>query len=120
MKVKESLRICRSAVHSMRTLSEEANQIRTMEDAQLRDDMLLEHEKRFKKERLNYLEAFKECIKQMEGMPERGRQVLWKFYLFGFSNKEIAASLKYSLRSVCRMKQDGLKWLAEKEKFNNE
>ena len=58
--------------------------------------------------RKEYRTAVAVSIGLMEEVSEAQRKVLWRFYVLGMSNSQVARDMHYAIRSVKQMKSAGL------------
>lgn len=109
----EKLKDCKRKLESIRRLNRELEALRLPETGIIPKETISRKEKELREARFGYIKAMSTGIEAMAGMPESSRAVLWRAYMLGMSNTQIAEGLHYARRSVLRLKRAGLEWMEE-------
>lgn len=111
-----ALNACREGLDNIRSAQQDLNDLRLLHAETPIWDRLRNKEQELKQARLSYLRALAASVEQMAGMPDGMRSVMWRSYVLGMSNQEVADSLHYAKRSVCRIKKRGIAWMERHRK----
>ena len=112
----EHLKACKANLQRIKRLNGELEALREPGCRMLGAEVVAAKERELLAARHGYLRAMAAGIEAMAGMPEGPRGVLWRAYVLGLSNGQIADNMHYARRSVIRLKQAGIEWLEGKEK----
>lgn len=109
------LKDCRAGIEDIRRLNRELEELRQLNGKAPLGPAMDRTAEALRAARMGYVHSLSRVLDKMDGMPETLRSVLWRSYVLGMSNTQIAASLHYARRSVCRLKKKGLAWLEERD-----
>lgn len=107
----KSLKACKANLIRIKRLNAELEELRQPGCSLVAAEVLDAKEREWREARQGFVRAMGESIEAMAGMPEGPRGVLWRAYVLGLSNGQIAESMHYARRSVIRLKQSGFDWL---------
>lgn len=111
----EVLETCRERLRDIRRLNGELEELRQPDCALCATPVQAEKEKELREARFGYIRAMAGGIEALGGMPDSQRAVLWRAYMLGMSNTQIACALHYARRSVLRLKKSGIEWMRRQE-----